>query len=214
MDIPEPGPSVPRRGGPLRAAIGRAILRLTGWRIEGALPDRPKLVITAAPHSSNWDFIIGIAVVFALRLDIHFIGKAELFRGPLGALMRWLGGMPVDRHHPGGFVEQMVEAFAKHDRLLLAVAPEGTRKPVDRWKSGFYRIALGAEVPIVPGYFDNGRKRVGFGAAVLPTGDAERDIAELRAFYAPIPRRDGRPTASLPEPASQSYPASAEEHRS
>jgi len=202
MVIPEPGPRVPRRGGPVRAAIGRAILRLTGWRIEGTLPDLPKLVITAAPHSSNWDFIVGIAVVFALRLDIRFLGKAELFRGPLGVLMRWLGGMAVDRHHPGGFVEQMVAAFGEHDRLLLAVAPEGTRKPVDRWKSGFYRIALGAMVPIVPGYFDNGRKRVGFGAAVMPTGDAERDIAALRAFYAPIRRRDGRPTTSLTEPAS------------
>jgi 1-acyl-sn-glycerol-3-phosphate acyltransferase len=184
-----PGPHVPRRGGALRAALGRSILGLLGWRLEGGLPDLAKFVVTAAPHSSNWDFIIGIAAVFALRLDVRFVGKAELFRGPLGPLMRWLGGLPVDRHRPEGLVEQLVELFAAREQLVLAMAPEGTRKPVERWKSGFYRIALGAGVPIVPGYFDNGRKRVGFGKPFRPTGDAEADIAELRAFYAKMPRR-------------------------
>ena len=176
----------------LRAALGRGILRLLGWRLEGTPPDLPKMVITAAPHSSAWDFIIGIAAVFALRLDVRFVGKSELFHGPLGPVMRWLGGLPVDRHHPEGFVEQVVARFAARDQLVLAVAPEGTRKPVERWKSGFYRIALGAAVPIVPGYFDNAHKRVGFGPPLQPTGDAERDIASLRAFYAPIARRESR----------------------
>jgi 1-acyl-sn-glycerol-3-phosphate acyltransferase len=195
MPIPEPGSRVPRRGGALRAALGRAILRLAGWRIDGALPDRPKLVVLAAPHSSNWDFVLGIAVVFALRLDIRFIGKAELFRGPLGPLMRWLGGLPVDRRRPEGFVEQTVAMFAERDHLLLAVAPEGTRKPVKKWKSGFYRIAVGAGVPIVPGFFDNGRKAIGFGPALVPSGNAEADIEKLRSFYAPI-RRRGEPAAT------------------
>lgn len=204
MPIPEPGSRIPRRGGALRAALGRAILRLTGWRIEGALPDQPKLVVLAAPHSSNWDFLLGIAVVFALRLDLRFIGKAELFRGPLGPLMRWLGGLPVDRHRPEGFVEQTVAMFAEREHLLLAVAPEGTRKRVQRWKSGFYRIAVGAGVPIVPGFFDNGRKTVGFGPALVPSGDAEADIQKLRAFYAPIPRR-GAPAETSP---SSSRPVS------
>ena len=147
------------------------------------------MVITAAPHSSAWDFIIGIAAVFALRLDVRFVGKSELFRGPLGPLMRWLGGLPVDRHHPEGFVQQIAARFATREHLVLAMAPEGTRKPVERWKSGFYRIALGAGVPIVPGYFDNGRKRVGFGTPVWPSGNAEEDMAVLREFYARIPRR-------------------------
>lgn len=190
MNIPEPGHRLPRRGGALRAATGRALLRLTGWSIDPEIPDLPKFVVIAAPHSSNWDFIVGIGLVFALRLDIHFIGKAELFRGPLGPLMRWLGGLPVDRSQPQGVVEQTIALFAAHEKLIVAVAPEGTRKPVTRWKSGFYRIALGAGVPIVPGYFDNRRRVVGLGPPFLPTGDAEADIATLRGFYASIPRRD------------------------
>jgi 1-acyl-sn-glycerol-3-phosphate acyltransferase len=190
MSIPEPGPAVPRRGGPLRAAIGRTMLRVLGWRIGGGIPDLAKAVVIAAPHSSNRDFFLGVGLMFALRVQIHFIGKAELFRGPLGIVMRWLGGLPVDRKRPGGVVEQTVALFQSRDRLLLAVAPEGTRKPVDRWKSGFYRIALAAGVPIVPGYFDNGRRLVGFGEPFIATGDQARDIEALRAFYADIPRRD------------------------
>lgn len=190
MVIPEPGPNVPRRGGPMRAAIGRAILALTGWRIDPVMPDLPKFVVIAAPHSSNWDFIIGIGFLFALRLDARFIGKAELFRGPLGPLMRWLGGMPVDRNQPQGFVDQTIAMFDASEKLMVALAPEGTRKPVEKWKTGFYRIAVGARVPIVPGYFDNGRRAVGLGPPFHATGDAEADLAALRAFYAKIPRRD------------------------
>jgi 1-acyl-sn-glycerol-3-phosphate acyltransferase len=193
MQIPEPGPSLPRRGGPIRAAIGRGILRLTGWRIDPSLPDLPKFVVIAAPHSSNWDFIIGIGFVFALRLDVRFLGKAELFRWPLGVLMRWLGGMAVDRERPQGMVEQTIELFRSRPRLVVALAPEGTRKPVAKWKSGFYWIAAGAGVPIVPGFFDHRRKVVGLGPPLLPGTDAEADLAALRAFYAPMIRRDGRP---------------------
>lgn len=196
MVIPEPGPSVPRRGGPLRAFVGRSLLRLMGWRIDPDLPDLPKFVAIAAPHSSGWDFIVGIAFVFAIRLDAHYIGKAELFKGPLGPIMRWLGGLPVDRNNPRGFVEQTVALFAASEKLIIAVAPEGTRKPVDKWKTGFYRIALGGGVPIVPGFFDNGRRIVGLGPPFYPTGDVEADLAEIRAFYATMPRRDGRMAVS------------------
>lgn len=190
MEIPEPGPHVPRRGGPIRAAIGRGMLRILRFRCGGPFPDLAKAVIIAAPHSSTRDFFIGIGLVFAMRLDARFIGKMELFRGPLGPLMRWLGGLPVNRSRPDGIVEQTVAMFTERERLLLAVAPEGTRKPVDRWKSGFYRIAIGAGVPIVPGFFDNRRRLVGFGPAFHPTGDMAADIAQLREFYAAIPRRD------------------------
>ncbi len=188
--VPQPGPSVPRRGGPVRALIGRTVLRLLGWRIEGELPDAPKMLILAAPHSSNWDFVIGVAIVFALRLDIRFLGKQELFRGPLGVFMRWLGGIPVDRDRPDGVVEDAIAMFARQERLVLAMAPEGTRQPVERWKTGFYRIALGAGVPIVTGYFDNARKRVGFGLVLTPSGDLAADLERLRAFYRDLPRRD------------------------
>ncbi|HLG04817.1 MAG TPA: lysophospholipid acyltransferase family protein [Gemmatimonadales bacterium] len=187
--VPEPGPSIPRRGGPVRAALGRLVLRLVGWRIEGNLPDLPKLVVIAAPHSSGWDFVIGIALVFAMRLDIRFLGKAELFRGPLAPLFRWLGGIPVDRRRPDGVVEDAVARFQASPRLLLVIAPEGTRRPVEHWKTGFYRIAFAAGVPIVTGFIDNGRKRVGFGGALQPTGDSDGDIARLRDFYRGIRRR-------------------------
>lgn len=189
MTIPELGPSVPRRGGPFRAAAGRALLRLLGWRIDPGLPDLPKFVAIAAPHSSNWDFIQAIGLMFALRIDVRFIGKAELFRWPLGPIMRRLGGIPVDRNHPQGVVEQTIAAFDAHEKLVVALAPEGTRKPVTSWKTGFYRIAVGAGVPIVPGYFDNRRRAMGFGPPFHPTGDADADLAELRAFYAALPRR-------------------------
>ena len=195
MEIPLPGPElplgplVPRRGGRIQRALGRGILRAIGWQIEGGLPNLSKVVVIVAPHSSNWDFIIGIASAFALRLDVHWVGKAELFRGPLGALMRALGGLPVDRHHPEGFVAQLVARFAARPTLVLAMAPEGTRRPVERWKTGFYRVALGAGVPIVPVYLDNARKRLGFGAPFRPSGDAALDLAELRTFYAEVPRR-------------------------
>lgn len=181
---------MPRRGGALRAAIGRGILRAIGWRLEAGLPDLAKFVVIVAPHSSNWDFIVGIGAALALRLDFNFVGKAELFRGPLGPLMRALGGLPVDRHHPEGFVAQLVALFAARKNLVLAMAPEGTRKPVQRWKSGFHRIAQGAGVPIVPAYLDNARRCVGFGPVFQPTANAERDIAGLQEFYARFPRRD------------------------
>ena len=113
MEIPEPGPLVPRRGGSLRAAIGRIMLRLLRWRIGSAFPDLPKAVVIAAPHSSYRDFFVGIALVFAMRLDARFIGKVELFRGPLGPVMRWLGGLPVNRTRPGGIVVQTVAMFAE-----------------------------------------------------------------------------------------------------
>jgi 1-acyl-sn-glycerol-3-phosphate acyltransferase len=198
MVIPKPGPDLPRRGGAIRAFIGRTLLRLMGWRIDPDLPNLPKFVAIAAPHSSGWDFIVGIAFLFTLRLDARYIGKAELFHGPLGPLMRWLGGMPVDRDRPRGAVEQTVALFHSSEKLIVALAPEGTRKPVEKWKTGFYRIALGAGVPIVPGYFDNGRRVVGLGPPFHPTGDTEADVAALRAFYAKIPRRDGRNAISEP----------------
>ena len=175
----------------MRAAIGRLTLRLLGWRIEGNLPDLPRMVVIGAPHSSNWDFVLGVALVFAMRLDIRFLGKQELFRGPLGGFMRWLGGIPVHRDRPDGVVEDAIARFAESDRLVLAMAPEGTRRPVDRWKTGFYRIAAGAGVPIVAGFFDNGRKRIGFGAVFRADGDPDADIERIREWYAGMPRRGG-----------------------
>lgn len=179
-------PGMPRRGGPIRRLLGRAALRLMRWRMVGTLPDEPRCVIIAAPHTTNWDFIRGISLCFALSLDVKWIGKQELFRGPIGPLFRWLGGIPVNRKAPQGAVEGAIAALKGSERMLLAIAPEGTRRSVERWKTGFYRIAHGASVPIVCGFFDNRRRRLGFARVVRPTGAMAEEIADLEAWYAPL----------------------------
>ncbi|MDJ0852653.1 MAG: lysophospholipid acyltransferase family protein [Myxococcota bacterium] len=163
--------------------LARLFLRLTGWEAEGARPVERRFVLIAAPHTSNWDlaFLLAFAQVFDLR--ISWMGKHTLFRPPLGALMRRVGGLPVVRHRKGDMVGQMAEAFAERDALALVVPAEGTRDYTAHWKSGFYHIALRAGVPIVMGYLDYARKRGGFGPALHPTGDVRADMDEIRDFY-------------------------------
>lgn len=183
--IPEIGPSVPRRGWRLARRIGRRALAAARWRVVGEVPDLAKAVIIVAPHTSNWDFPVGVAAMLALDLELTFLGKHTLFEGPLAPLMRGLGGIPVDRSHPGsGVVEEMAARFRAADRLLLALSPEGTRSTVDRWKTGFYRIAAAAEVPIVAVALDWGRREIRFGPVVAPSGDLERDLAVFQQFFA------------------------------
>jgi 1-acyl-sn-glycerol-3-phosphate acyltransferase len=169
--------------------IGRGVLHVMGWRIEGNIPDLPKLVIIAAPHTSNWDFVVGIAAKFALRLKVLWLGKDSLFRWPLGALMRSLGGLPVDRSSPNAVVNQMVDSFARHESLVLALAPEGTRKRVDRWRTGFYHIAHGAGVPIVPVALNWGERAIQIGQPFTTTGNLETDIAALQHRFASVEGR-------------------------
>jgi 1-acyl-sn-glycerol-3-phosphate acyltransferase len=178
------GEAIPRRGGWLSRALGRAVLRLLGWRVTGAFPDEPKLVMIGAPHTSNWDFVVALAAAFSLRLGFSWVGKHLLFRPPFGWFFRWLGGIPVDRRASHGFVQQMVGEFARRPRFLLAIAPEGTRKAVDRWKTGFYHIAVGAAVPILMVTFDNARKAVHVGPVVTPSGDLAADLERILALYA------------------------------
>jgi len=192
-------PLVPRRGNRFTRWLGRVLLRLLRWEFTGEFPDLPKMVLIVAPHSSNWDFLVGVAVMFALGFDAHFIGKKELFRGPVGVLMRWLGGIPVDRSSPQGQVGQLRDTLRQRERILLAITPEGTRKPVTEWKRGFYHIAHAAGIPIGPVYFDNVTRQVGFFPVMTPTGDADRDIAALRARYAGLPRRDQLPARGRSE---------------
>ncbi len=164
-------------------------MSLSGWRFDGAMPNEPKFVISVAPHTSNWDFCVGIAAVFALRLRVSFLGKDTLFKGPLGLFMRWLGGIPVDRSVSRDRVAESVHAFKSNGQLVLAVAPEGTRKRVAEWKSGFYYVAHGAGVPIVPVAFDYGSRAVRIGAPIITSGDREADIATLKSFYRGIVAR-------------------------
>jgi 1-acyl-sn-glycerol-3-phosphate acyltransferase len=179
--IPTLGPSVPRAHGRYEAAIGRLMIGLRGWTIEGEFPDIPKLVMAVAPHTSNWDFPTGLWVKLALRLDARFVAKHTLFRWPLGPLLRWLGGIPVDRQAPAGFVGETSRAVRETEKIVLVVAPEGTRKRTEKWKSGFYRIAMDAGVPILLVRFDYPRRQVLLGPLFQPTGDYESDLAALRS---------------------------------
>lgn len=168
---------------PLFAFLSVLLLRLSGWRIEGRPPTAPKYVLIGAPHTSNWDFPFTLAICFALRLKIYWMGKDSLFRSPLGPVMRWLGGIPVTRDAASGLVQQTIAAFERSDALVVAIPPEGTRSKVSQWKTGFYHIARGAGVPVALAFLDFGRKVGGFGPVLLPSGDLERDMADIRAFY-------------------------------
>lgn len=163
-----------------------------GWRIDGDIPDRPRMVIIVAPHSSNWDFIVGVAAKLAMRLRVTYLGKDTLFHFPLGIVMRRLGGIPVDRANASAVVSSVLAQFEDRRRMLLAIAPDGTRKPVERWRSGFYHIARGAGVPILPVALDWGTRTVRIGTLFSPTGDIEADLRELRGRFADARRKGQR----------------------
>ena len=166
--------------------FSKVFLRLRGWKVVGTVPKEPKYITLIAPHTSNWDFLTILSVVGTHHLQVSFIGKASLFKGVLGWLFYYLGGIPIDRNNPkrGDVVQQIVDVFASRDRLILGITPEGTRSKVDNWKTGFYRMALGAKVPLVLAFIDARAKETGFGPTFMPTGDIEADMAEIQAFYA------------------------------
>ncbi|MDO8702892.1 MAG: lysophospholipid acyltransferase family protein [Undibacterium sp.] len=161
-------------------------LRLAGWRVEGTAPTEAKYVLIAAPHTSNWDFPVTLMVCFALRLNVYWMGKTSLFPPFIGGIMRWLGGIPVNRTQAGNLVQSTIEAFHANERLTVIVPPEGTRGKVSHWKTGFYYIAHGAGVPIALGFLDFKRKVGGIGALFHPTGDIAKDMQVIQEFYAGI----------------------------
>ena len=181
--VPSLPASLPRRGNTFSRVLGRAVLALGGWRIEGEFPDRSKLVAIVAPHTSNWDFIVGISAVYALGLRVRFLGKHTLFHPPLGWLMRWFGGIPVNREAPQGLVPQAVEAIAKADAIFLAITPAGTRSSTRPWKSGFYHIAHAARVPILPVAFDGAHRTIRLLPPFDTSGDHAGEIPRLRSLY-------------------------------
>ena len=136
-----------------------------------------------APHTSNWDFPIAMAALILLRLKTNYLAKKELFRFPLGIIMRAFGGIPVDRSKHTGLVDAMIAEFDKHDELILLIPPEGTRKLVKAWKTGFYRVAVGANVPIVISYLDYGTKTAGLKAVVYPSGNYDADLEKIKSYY-------------------------------
>lgn len=172
-------------------AVCLGVYRLSGWRLSGALPETRKFIVIAAPHTSNWDLPLALCIAMHFRVRLHWMGKASLFRPPFGWIMRLLGGVPVDRSKSNNAVDQMVERFAGAERFILGVLPEGTRSQVDEWKTGFYHMARGAGVPIVLAFIDYGKKLGGVGEALEPSGDYERDLAAMKAFYAGVTGKGG-----------------------
>ena len=166
------------------------LLKLIGWKIEGALPIVDKFVIIVAPHTSNWDLPMGYICAHSLELlsrwRYGFMAKDSAFRWPLGILIRWMGGISIDRRSPQNVVEQMVAAFNHYDRLMLAITPEGTRSKTRYWKSGFYRIAAGAGVPITLAFLDYKRRVCGLGPSITPSGDMAADMEIIREFYSGV----------------------------
>jgi len=175
----------------LRAG-SRAFLKLNGWTVEGHLPPgAAKSVLIAAPHTSNWDLPYTLMVAFVLRLNIYWMGKHTLFRWPFGSVMRWLGGIAVNRDTSSNVVAASAQAIVSADGpLQLVVPPEGTRGKTRQWRTGFYFIALEAKVPIVLAYLDYHRKVGGLGPLFTPSGDVEADMAAIKRFYAPIKGRN------------------------
>jgi len=167
-------------------AIAWLGLRLAGWKLKGQPPNARKFVIIAYPHTSNWDFPLGLAACIVFRIKVYWLGKHSLFKGPAGPLMRWVGGIPIDRSKSHDFVQQSIDAFGQSDEMVMALTPEGTRSPVEKWKTGFYHIATGANVPIVPGYLDYAKKEAGFLESFFPSGDIDKDMLAIKSAYGTI----------------------------
>ena len=180
---------------PISQRLAHLILRLIGWRTHAIRPHTSRYVLIGAPHTSNWDFGLMLLLMAAEQLPIRFMGKDSLFRGPLGPIMRSLGGIPVNRRERTNLVDQIVAKFEEYDDLIIGIAPEGTRGKTSHWKTGFYYIALKAQVPIAMAYLDYGNKIIGVGPSFTPSGDLKADFEIIRDFYSGIvgknPKRQG-----------------------
>ena len=189
LALPPNAPRMPRNR--FIESLGRAILRAFGWRMVGGFPDIPKAVVIAAPHSSNWDGLLGFGAKFGMGVKLSILGKDALIRIPLlGRILRWQGVIPVDRSAPHGVVGQAAQAIRDADRMWYAIAPEGTRRWVDRWKPGFWHIARNAGVPVIPAYFDYANKVIGIGPPFELSDDMQADIARIQRWYKPYKGRN------------------------
>lgn len=180
--IPSLPESLPRQGNMFSRWLGRCLLRLMGWRVTGELPAELKIVAVVAPHTSNWDFITGLAGVMALGIRVNYLMKKEAFVWPLSKLFIWSGGVPLDRSATGNTVDQLVSYYRSRDKLWVAIAPEGTRRKVDFWKSGFMRVAQQAEVPVLLVAWNYPTKEIRIDRLWYYSGDVERDVATIRDY--------------------------------
>jgi 1-acyl-sn-glycerol-3-phosphate acyltransferase len=187
-----------------RQRFGTALLGLFGWRAVLEPPPGKKFVAVGYSHTSNWDFLPLIGWAWATGMKASFVGKQELFKGPMGPIMRRLGGIPLDRDKSKNFVQKVAEIILSRDEIFLVIAAEGTRSRAEYWKSGFYYMALEAKVPIALGLIDWKRKLIGMGAYLMPTGDLEQDFEVIKAFYKDVvgrdPRKQGPVALKPPEP--------------
>lgn len=177
-----PGPSRGFGADIVRALCG-AWLGFGGWKLRGDWPGLDKAVLLAAPHTSNWDGLNMLATAGRYRIKLRWMGKKSLIQGPFGGIVKWLGCVPIDRSSPNDVVAQMRDAFAREERLVLAIPPEGTRSRAPQWKRGYYHIAHGAGVPIVLAVLDYGARTVTLSGVIEPTGDYEADFAWIRTHY-------------------------------
>ncbi len=168
------------------------VLRRCGWRVVGNFPEQRRFIIVAGPHTSNWDFVYGMLAVLALDVRIHWLGKNTLFRAPLKTVMTWLGGIPVDRGNPAGVTEDIAEKLRSAPAMALVITPEGTRSKVEKWKTGFLRIARAADCTLLPATIDFATRTIALEPLIAPGDDADADIARIRGMFARVtPRNPG-----------------------
>ncbi len=166
--------------------LSKVFLRLSGWKVRGQLPQEKKFVMIAAPHTSNWDLPFMLTICFALKARPYWMGKEQIFKPPFRGLMKWMGGIPIDRSKTNNVVEYTAEVMKSSEEIIITVPPEGTRSKVKYWKTGFYHISNLAQVPIVLGFLDYEKKIGGIGGVIYPTGDIDKDMLKIKAFYGTV----------------------------
>jgi 1-acyl-sn-glycerol-3-phosphate acyltransferase len=181
-----------------RRLLTTLALRAGGWQFEGDVPVEKKYVLLAVPHTSNWDGLVLLLITRSIGLEMAWMIKDTWFKGPMGAALRRVGAVAIHRERSHNVVAQMIEEFHRRQRFVLVIPPEGTRGRAEHWKSGFYHIARGAGVPVVPGYVDYGRKRCGLGPPIWLSGEVGADMDRIRAFYARVAHRARRPEDAGP----------------
>jgi 1-acyl-sn-glycerol-3-phosphate acyltransferase len=200
MNLEDVAPTVPPRvahgGNRFTFWLGRSVLRLCGWRVTGNLPDLEKVLVIGAPHTSNWDWVLAVLVMWSLGIRMTYLVKDTAFWWPAGWFLRLTGAMPVNRSNPRGIAEDVAESIRRSERIIVVITPEGTRSRVEKWKTGFLRIAELAEVPVVQYSFDYPTRTMHLGPVAELTGDVDVDIARIREYYRPF--RGYRPENQSP----------------
>jgi len=181
--VPRLPPNVPKMGNALTRGFGRVMLRLARWRVVGGLPDVPKFIVIAAPHTSNWDWVVAMFALLGLGVRINYLIKNTAFFWPLSVILRLTGGVPVDRSAPAGMVEDVARRVAANHEIIVVITPEGTRKRVEAWKTGFLRIAKATALPVVQVSWDYPSRTITLGPVAELSGDLDVDMQRVRNYY-------------------------------